>query len=91
MAEGVLEPFPELKSREELQTYLRGVAEERGVSLESAEVAQELDRRDQLATFRKKFAIPTIGQLLDEDERDECKKICMTCCMQWLSIWQEVP
>ena len=64
--------LPQLATREEVQSYLRGVAAEMGVSLEDPKVAEELDRRDQLAAFRKKFALPKIGQLLDEGERDDC-------------------
>ena len=62
--------LPELRSRGEVQGYLKSVAEEVGMALESSEVAAELDRRDQLAAFRDKFHIPTIGQLLERDETD---------------------
>lgn len=65
--------LPELRTRGEIQSYLRSVADEVGMSLHSPRVAEELDRRDQLANFRGKFALPTIGQLLDEAERDESK------------------
>lgn len=64
------EQLPELRTRAEVQAYLCGVAAERGVPLEHCSVAGELDRRDQLASFRGKFNVPTIGQLLEE------KKIC---------------
>ncbi len=65
------ETLPELTTREEVQSFLRGVAAEVGVALEDSRVAEELDRRDELAPFRKKFSLPTIGQLLEESERDE--------------------
>lgn len=65
--------LPDLRTREEIQTFLLGVAKEVGVALDSSEVAEELDRRDQLAEFRGKFELPTIGQLLDEHERDASK------------------
>ena len=61
--------FPELRTRAEVQAYLHGVAAECGVPLEHCSVAGELDRRDQLASFRAKFNVPTIGELLEENER----------------------
>ncbi len=63
--------LPQLVTREEIQSYLEGVATEVGVALEDPKAAEELDKRDQLGAFRKKFGLPTIGQLLDEGERDE--------------------
>lgn len=71
--------LPELKSREDVQAYLRSVAEEVGVALESSEVAAELDRRDQLAGFRDKFHVPTIAQLLEQDETDPCVDVSKSC------------
>lgn len=71
--------LPELRTREEIQLYLRGVAESMGVALDSSKVAEELDKRDQLAEFRRKFQLPTIGQLLDENERDESESVCCIC------------
>lgn len=67
--------LPDLRTREEIQSYLHGVADEVGVALNSPAVAQELDRRDQLAGFRAKFAVPTIGELLEEHERATGKLI----------------
>lgn len=63
--------LPSLSTREEIQSYLRGVAEEVGVALELPEAAAELDRRDQLGHFRKKFTVPTIEQLLEKDDIEE--------------------
>ena len=57
--------LPELETRDEVQKYLQGLAEELGVSLESSELAGELDRRDQLAHLRQKFSMPIIGKMLD--------------------------
>ena len=62
--------LPELTTREEVQSFLQSVAAEVGVALEDSRVAEELDKRDELAPFRKKFSFPTIGQLLEESERD---------------------
>jgi hypothetical protein len=67
------EQLPDLRTREDIQTYLSRVAKEVGVALDSPEVAEVLDRRDQLAGFRGKFELPTIGQLLEEHERDASK------------------
>ena len=61
--------LPDLRTREEIQSYLHGVAKEVGMAINSPEVALELDRKDQLAGFRGKFEVPTIGQLLEEHER----------------------
>ena len=63
--------LPDLRTRHDIQSYLLGVAKELGVALEKAEVAAELDRRDQLARFREEFNVPTIGELLDENEREK--------------------
>lgn len=65
--------LPQLATREEIQSYLTGVAAEVGVALEDPRVAEELDKRDELAAFRKKFALPTIGQMLEEEQRDASK------------------
>ncbi len=65
--------LPDLRTRHDIQTYLSGVAKELGVSLERDEVAAELDRRDQLAKLRGEFNIPTIGELIDENERGKGK------------------
>ena len=61
--------FPDLRTRDEVQQYLRGVAETLGVSESDNAVAEELDRRDTLAHFRGCFHIPSVGQLLSEQER----------------------
>lgn len=76
--------LPELRTREEIQLYLRGVAESMGVALDSSKVAEELDKRDQLAEFRRKFQLPTIGQLLDENERDESESYAVFVLMDTL-------
>lgn len=67
--------LPELRTRDEIQTYLKGVAKEMDMALDSPKVAEELDKRDQLSEFRKKFSVPTIGQLLEESQRDDCTMI----------------
>lgn len=53
-----------------MQEYLDAVARNLGSPLESRAVASELDMRDPLADFRGRFEVPTIGELLDEEERD---------------------
>ncbi len=60
----------EVRSREEVQGYLNAVAKKIGLPLESLAVASELDKRDPLARFRGNFEVPTIGDLLEEEERD---------------------
>lgn len=72
------EQLPDLRTRGEIQSYLSRVAGEVAEALESSKVAEELDRRDQLAGFRAKFEVPTIGQLLDEHERDASKAKVVT-------------
>lgn len=62
--------LPDLRNRDEIQAYLASVAQEVGGALDSSEVAAELDRRDELAPFRKMFHYPTIGEFLEEEERD---------------------
>ena len=63
--------LPDLRSRGEIQSYLKTVEKEVGGALSSPHVAAELDKRDQLAGFREKFEVPKIGKLLDENERDK--------------------
>ena len=66
--------LPDLRTRESIHGYLRGLAMERGVDISDPWVAQELDRRDKLAGFRSKFNVPLISELLDEDERAQGKE-----------------
>ena len=68
-----LEAIPDLRTRDAIRGYLRGLAQQLGVKEEDEWLARELDRRDQLAHLRTSFHIPTIGDLLDEKERDAGK------------------
>lgn len=63
--------LPDLRTRQAVQGYLRGVATEIGVVLSDKGLALELDRRDQLAPFRSKFNIPLLSTLLEEDARED--------------------
>ena len=61
--------LPNLKTRDSLRGYLKGLALEIGVrSLTDPQFAEELDRRDELAKFRDEFHVPVISELLSEDE-----------------------
>ena len=58
------------ETRNQVQEYLLALVRELNVSLEDPAVAAELDRRDELKRFREKFAVPTVGELLEEGDRD---------------------
>lgn len=58
------------ETREEVQSYLLSLEGDLSVPLEDPAVAAELDRRDKLASFRERFEVPSIGELLDEGDRD---------------------
>ncbi len=59
------EEFPYLDSKESIQSYLRSVAGEIGVELDDSKLAAALDNKDKLASFRTRFCVPTIGEILD--------------------------
>ena len=63
--------LPDLRTRDAIQSYLRGLAAELGVSLGDPRLAAELDKRDKLAEFRSKFHVPTISDFLEEGDRAE--------------------
>ena len=63
--------LPDLRTREAIQSYLRGLAAELGVSLGDPRLAAELDKRDKLAEFRSKFHVPIISDFLEKEERAE--------------------
>ena len=63
--------LPDLRTREAIQSYLRGLAAELGVSLGDPQLAAELDKRDKLAEFRSKFHVPIISDFLEKEERAE--------------------
>lgn len=62
--------LPDLRTRDAIQGYLRGVAQLLGVKEDDDAVAAELDQRDCLAHLRNSFHIPSLGQLLNEAEKD---------------------
>ena len=57
--------LPNLKTREEVQGYLKGLSAELGLPITDPKFAAALDSRDQLAGFRSKFYITKIGELLE--------------------------
>ena len=63
--------LPDLRTREAIQSYLRGLAAELGMSLGDPRLAAELDKRDKLAEFRSKFHVPIISDFLEKEERAE--------------------
>ena len=63
------EGFPDLRRREDVQSYLLDTARCLGVELDDEALAVDLDRRDVLADFRSYFHVPTIGQLVSEGDR----------------------
>ena len=64
--------LPSLRTREEVQSYLTGLAGELGVALDDRQLAAELDKRDQLAKFRSQFHIPTVGSIVGKRETSGC-------------------
>ena len=56
------------RTREEVQSYLRRLSKDLGVSITDTSYAAELESRDPLAHFRKKFHVPTVGELLGGKE-----------------------
>lgn len=62
--------LPNLRTREAIQGYLRGLAQQLGVKEADEWLARELDSRDQLSHLRGSFNMPTIGDMLDEEERE---------------------
>ena len=67
----MMSTLPDLRTREAIQSYLRELAAELGVSLGDPRLAAELDKRDKLAEIRSKFHIPIISDFLEEEERAE--------------------
>ena len=58
--------LPSLTTRKRILGYITSLAGELGVSLDDSQLAEELDKRDQLAKFRSQFHIPTVGELIEE-------------------------
>ena len=62
------EGLPYFDSREAIQSYISSLAQGEGVELDNVHLASALDKRDKLASFRSKFHVPTIGELLEGEE-----------------------
>ena len=71
-----MESFPALDSREAIQGYITTLAEKEGVALDDPKLATELDKRDKLVSFRSKFHLPTIGELLEGEEVEQGVCVC---------------
>lgn len=71
--------LPDLGTREAIQGYLRGLAQQLEVREADERLARELDSRDQLSYLRGSFNMPTIADMLNEEERDsgEEKQHCV--------------
>ena len=76
-----MESFPELDSREAIQGYITTLAEKEGVALDDPKLAAELDKRDKLVSFRSKFHVPTVGELLGGDEAENGVCISVHVCV----------
>ncbi len=72
-----MEVLPYLESKESIQSYLESVAGGEGVGLDDLRLATTLDNRDKLASFRAKFCLPTIGEILEGQEIAE--GVCKLC------------
>ena len=57
--------LPDLRTREEVQGYLKDLSSQLGLSLSDPQFAVALDSRDQLKKFREEFNIPKNGELLE--------------------------
>ena len=51
------------QTRDEVQSYLRSVSIELGLSITDPGYAAALDSRDHLACMRQRFHVPSIGDL----------------------------
>lgn len=60
--------LPDLRTRDAIHGYIRGVAEQVGVKEDDDLVAAELDRRDALSPFRKSFRVPSVDQILEREQ-----------------------
>ena len=57
--------LPDLRTREEVQGYLKDLSSQLGLSLSDPQFAVALDSRDQLKKLREEFNIPKNGELLE--------------------------
>ena len=83
--------LPDLRTREAIQGYLRGISMEMGVSLSDPRLAAELDKRDKLAEFRDKFHIPIISDYMEGEEIAEgrCLSVCLAGMTQLIRSCQQ--
>lgn len=79
--------FPALDSREAVQDYITSLVEEYGMALDDLNLATELDKRDKLASFRSKFHIPMIGELVKEHELQ--KGTSMFKCNMYMHVYAQ--
>ena len=80
-----MEGFPYLESKGSIQSYLESVAGGEGVGLDDLRLATTLDNRDKLASFRAKFCLPTIGEILEGQEIAE--GVCKLCIDYSIYAW----
>ena len=74
--EHVVEPsesLPDLRTRDAVLGYLRGIAKLLKVEEDNDAVAKELDKRDSLSHLRNCFLLPRVGKLLNEAEKHPSK------------------
>ena len=69
----MVEPLPDLRTRDAVLGYLREVAQLLGVEEDNDAVAKELDKRDSLSHLRNCFLLPSVGKLLNEAEKHPSK------------------
>ena len=84
-----MDKLPDLKSKKEVQEYLRTVSREVGAEITDPKYAQELDSRDQLSGFREKFRVPKIGELLEGSEKADGMKthLCIVTIYICMHFW----
>lgn len=62
--------LPDLRTRDAIRSYIRGVAEQLGVKEDDDALAVELDGRDALARFRNCFHVPSVDQILEREQSE---------------------
>lgn len=83
--------LPDIRTREAIQGYLRGISMEMGMSLSDPRLAAELDKRDKLAEFRDKFHVPIISDYMEGEEIAEgrCLSVCLAGMTQLIRSCQQ--
>ena len=62
--------LPDLRTRDDIQGLLRGLARQLKVSEDSEALAAKLDELDQLSHLRTCSNVPTVGSLLGKTDKD---------------------